>query len=159
MMMKMMIQYLWTRILHDSQDLKNNSRTTTLMIWSPIPSKPTRDVIMAHFTKGYNLNRFKYFPFNWNLNDPIMSQFSTCQDSTVVMTYAKLWADLITILHISALCVFTRFGLWARKPFVKSVSWLPVPRDKPCWLTEGVVLVFYYAKPNKGDCHLTGMTR
>ena len=83
--------------------------------------------------------QLKYFwnifwnTFNCDFSDPTMSQFCTCQDSSVVVTYAKVWADLINILHVWATCVSTRFRLLANDECAKSVSWYPVSPDKPCW--------------------------
>ena len=83
--------------------------------------------------------QLKYFwnifwnTFNCDFSDPTMSQFCTCQDSSVVVTYAKVWADLIDILHVWATCVSTRFRLLANDQCAKSVSWYPVSPDKPCW--------------------------
>ena len=59
-------------------------------------------------------------------NDLIRSQFCTCHDSSAVMTYAKLWPDLIHIFHIREIWIFTRFGPWAHKLFAK---WFPVLWD------------------------------
>ena len=51
--------------------------------------------------------------FNYNLKDQVRPHFSTCHDSTAVVTCAKLWPDLVIIYHISVTCHFTRFGWWA----------------------------------------------
>ena len=55
-------------------------------------------------------------------NDPIKSQFCTCHDSQDVMTCAKLWLDWMMIIKMKAIWFFTRFQLWAHKPFVQ---WSP----------------------------------
>ena len=49
-------------------------------------------------------------------NDPISSQFCTCHDS---MACAKWWTDWTSKIEIRAKRIFTRFQLWAHKPFVK----------------------------------------
>ena len=59
-----------------------------------------------------------------------------CHNSSAV-TCAKLWPDLIMISEVKAtLFFFTRFGLWAHKPFVKGVlgtqgrgTWKPSIRN------------------------------
>ena len=42
---------------------------------------------------------------NMKNNYHITSQFCTCHDSSVVMVCAKLWYDLINILHVKATCI------------------------------------------------------
>ena len=49
------------------------------------------------------------------------SQFCRCHDSWAVMACAKLWPDLIISFHVRATYIFTRFGLWAHKLFVKCI--------------------------------------
>ena len=52
-------------------------------------------------------------------NNPIMSQICTCQDSSAVVTFAKLWPDWIVGIILTAWRIFIRFQLWAHKPFAK----------------------------------------
>ena len=55
-------------------------------------------------------------------NDSIRSQTCTCHDSWAVMTCAKLWPNLSIIFEVGVKLIFTRFQLWAYKPFAK---WVP----------------------------------
>ena len=55
-------------------------------------------------------------------NDQIISQFCTCHDSWAVMARANLWPDTNIRIKIRTTKIFTRFGLWAHKLFVK---WVP----------------------------------
>ena len=83
--------------------------------WLPCPGASN------HFTKdlwAHNLNIKKNnFCFKIDLTDPSRLQLFTCHDSSA----GKLWPDWIAILHVWSICIFTGFGLWAHKPFVKWV--------------------------------------
>ena len=59
---------------------------------------------------------------NLDSNDSIKPPICTCHDSRAVMTCANLWLDWIIISHLRAITIFTRFGLWAQKMLVKSVT-------------------------------------
>ena len=65
-----------------------------------------------------------FFTLTFDSNVPIRSQFSTCHDSYAVVPCAKLWPVWMNIFHVRAFSIYTRFGLWAHKPFVK---WVLVP--------------------------------
>ena len=54
-------------------------------------------------------------------NNPIRSQICTCHNSSAVVGCAKFWTDMIIIFYVRAICVYTKFELWAHKPFVKWV--------------------------------------
>ena len=62
------------------------------------------------------------FTPNFDSKNPIKSQICTGHDSSAVVTYAKLWPDLIIIHHVRATWIFTRFELWTHKLFVKWVQ-------------------------------------
>ena len=77
---------------------------------------------ISQTVSGFTIEILWYL-FNsiFSSNNPITSPFNRCQDSSAVMTCAKLWPDLIIIRHVKATLNFTKFGLWAHKPLLKRV--------------------------------------
>ena len=62
-------------------------------------------------------------------NGHIRSQFCTCHGSWTGMTCAKLWPDWIITIKYTAKEIFTRFELWAHKPFAKRSPGMPQHTD------------------------------
>ena len=52
-------------------------------------------------------------------NDQIRWQFCTCHGSSAVLKCSNLWPDDKSRIIIRTKIIFTRFQLWAHKPFVK----------------------------------------
>ena len=67
------------------------------------------------------IKTLQQFIYNFYYNDPFMSQFSTCHSSSAAVACAKLWYNLIIIFHIRTTHIFTRFGSWVHKPWVRCV--------------------------------------
>ena len=59
---------------------------------------------------------------NFGSNNSFMSHFYTCHNSWAVVACAKLWHDLVMNFHVRAAHIFTRFGWWADKSFVRWFS-------------------------------------
>ena len=60
------------------------------------------------------------------------NQFCTCHDSLLVAC-AQCWHDVINIFQSKTTCIFSKFWLWAHKPFVK---WFPEHLLLQAWVAH-----------------------
>ena len=89
--------------------------------WSPDPTDP--NPFHGEFKNSELTSWENSVCCIYNFDDDISSKLCTCQDSSVVLTCAKLWAELIIIVTSNSnQVIFTKFWLWAHKSLVRWVS-------------------------------------
>ena len=129
------LHHLSSNYWNDHTRKSNNNSSLQL-----IPE--TRDGLSAHKMKWCENSLSSIFHFN----DPIMSYFCTCHDSSAVMTCTKLWHDEISSYQARITSIFTRFGSWAHKLFCKMDPWHS--GYYPCVLSDLVSLRKLYKLSN-----------
>ena len=107
----------WGGTLIDDPSVTSSNWSPTYHSGLPIPS--TRDPFPKRFMSSQWKFWENYLQHNYDSGPWICSQICPCNDSWVVMECAKLLPDKIVIFQERTTWIWTRFGLWAHKTFVK----------------------------------------